>query len=292
MNMSNQPISDSLNEILDLAIRTDSDKIVHWVHLELGGYYENNPFVKPDDNVPDYRTIRIVYQLENGRQVFISDDKLGFVNNYPLRFSVREMEEMAQSHTDSFIIPDPPLVKLIQQYMGVNVVSLVFQKVSMMSVLDTIRMMALSYKTQLASTLGQPAHDLLSSLNFLHPKVHECADELIASKHYRNAVLDVYIALIEEVKKRSGVTTADGKGLMQHVFSANRPILRISTDPDEQEGFMHLFEGAIQAIRNPKAHSISIDTTFEEALQWLAFASSLFRRLDQAVLQQKNGTQS
>lgn len=47
---------------------------------------------------------------------------------------------------------------------------------------------------------------------------------------------------------------------MRTVFSKNNPILLINgletqTDQDEQEGMMHLFEGAVLAIRNPGGHA-------------------------------------
>ena len=47
---------------------------------------------------------------------------------------------------------------------------------------------------------------------------------------------------------------------MRTVFSSKDPILAFNdladqTDRDEQEGTMHLFEGAVLAIRNPGGHS-------------------------------------
>ncbi len=61
------------------------------------------------------------------------------------------------------------------------------------------------------------------------------------------------------VKKKSGKTNLDGKNLMLTVFSRDKPILKFNnlntiSEKNEQEGFMHLFAGAVQGIRNPKAH--------------------------------------
>ena len=44
---------------------------------------------------------------------------------------------------------------------------------------------------------------------------------------------------------------------------------------------MHLFAGAIQATRNPKAHEI-ISITPERALHFLLLASLLMSKLDEA----------
>jgi uncharacterized protein (TIGR02391 family) len=119
---------------------------------------------------------------------------------------------------------------------------------------------------------------------YFHKKVRDIAEPLFHSSHYRQAVLDVFIALVEDVKMRSGKHDMDGKALMQHVFSVRNPVLRLSTLSAEQGGLIHLFEGAVQGIRNPKAHSIQVTPEEDEALQWLGFASALFRRLDTAQL--------
>ncbi len=61
-----------------------------------------------------------------------------------------------------------------------------------------------------------------------------------------------------------GPDDLDGAPLMRAVFSRNNPILAFNdlsdqTAQDEQEGMMHLFEGAMLGIRNPRAHDILSD---------------------------------
>jgi hypothetical protein len=53
------------------------------------------------------------------------------------------------------------------------------------------------------------------------------------------------------------------------------------TDQDEQEGMMHLFMGAVMALRNPRAHTLAPDSA-EEALEAIAMFSFLAKRLDGA----------
>ena len=91
-------------------------------------------------------------------------------------------------------------------------------------------------------------------------------------------VLDASIALVNFVREKSGRHELDGSGLMTTVFSKNEPILAFNeltdrTDHDEQEGMMHLFAGAVLALRNPAAHSF--DQSPELALDYLAFLKSL-----------------
>ena len=73
---------------------------------------------------------------------------------------------------------------------------------------------------------------------------------------------------------------------MRTVFSRNNPILAFNdlsdqTDQDEQEGMMHLFEGAVLALRNPRAHTL-LDDSPEIALGYIALLSMLAKRVEQA----------
>jgi uncharacterized protein (TIGR02391 family) len=131
------------------------------------------------------------------------------------------------------------------------------------------------------------------SLDFdnLHPKVQEVAGKLFQDGHYRQAILDVYIALVNTVKEKSGCNT-DNVPLMQKVFSRDNPILRVSEDSDEQLGFMWLFSGAVMAVRNPKAHSLVAQDDPVRTMKWLAFASVLFEILDESKKVEMQNTSS
>jgi uncharacterized protein (TIGR02391 family) len=120
----------------------------------------------------------------------------------------------------------------------------------------------------------------------LHPRLAAAAANLVRDGHYRNAVLDACVALVNYVKERSGRQDLDGANLMRTVFSRNNPVLAFNdladqTQADEQEGFMHLFEGAVLALRNPRAHSLTDDDP-TQALEYLALLSLLAKRLEAA----------
>ena len=51
---------------------------------------------------------------------------------------------------------------------------------------------------------------------------------------------------------------------------------------NDQKGFMQIYKGAYQGIRNPKAHSLTHDLTEVKAAQYLVFASLLARRIEEA----------
>lgn len=120
----------------------------------------------------------------------------------------------------------------------------------------------------------------------LHPRIAAVSAELFRDGHYRNAVLDASVALVNFVKEKSRRHDLDGADLMRTVFSKNNPILAINdlkdqSELDEQEGLMHLFEGAVLALRNPRAHELSPDSP-EEALEFIAFLSLLAKQLERA----------
>jgi uncharacterized protein (TIGR02391 family) len=100
----------------------------------------------------------------------------------------------------------------------------------------------------------------LDSVGALHPRIAEVSRDLFRNRHYRNAVLDGYLALENFVKEKSRCRDVDGADLMRRVFSKKAPILAFNDGTDEskqneQEGLMHIFEGVALALRNPRAHS-------------------------------------
>ncbi len=66
---------------------------------------------------------------------------------------------------------------------------------------------------------------------------------------------------------------------MRTVFSKNNPALAFNglndqTDQDQQEGLMHLFEGAVLGIRNPGGHSFP-EGTEQRAIEYISLLSLL-----------------
>lgn len=93
----------------------------------------------------------------------------------------------------------------------------------------------------------------------IHPRIQKVSKKLFLDGHYAQAILEAFKAVNNLVKQKSKHNELDGKNLMETVFSKNNPILAVNnnistSDKDEQEGFMHLFAGAMLGIRNPKAH--------------------------------------
>lgn len=121
----------------------------------------------------------------------------------------------------------------------------------------------------------------------LHPIIVEHAYQLFRNGHLREAVLNSITAVFDFIRARTG-SDEDGDRLIGQVMSPNDPRLILSelgTDSgqNDQKGFMQIFKGAYQGIRNPKAHSLTHDLTEIKAAQYLVFASLLARRIEEAT---------
>jgi len=118
----------------------------------------------------------------------------------------------------------------------------------------------------------------------IHPEIEKSSKRLFDNKHYSESVFNAFKTINNLVKEKSGQKSLDGKPLMLKVFSRNDPILKLNklktlSDKDEQEGFMHIFAGAIQGIRNPRGHDDLAQEEKYRALEHLILANLLCGKL-------------
>ena len=111
---------------------------------------------------------------------------------------------------------------------------------------------------------------------------------LLADGYYALAVERAYIYIDNLVSKRSGRSDKDGADLMRAVFSPKNPVLKLNnlqsrSEENQQQGYMHIFEGTMIGIRNPRAHEYDLEDSPEEALEMLVIASHLIRMLNRAT---------
>ena len=107
--------------------------------------------------------------------------------------------------------------------------------------------------------------------------------------HYKQAALEAYIRVIDEVKRRSKLND-DGDSLMNHAFGCDNrtPVIQFNSlqteaERDEQRGLMFLFKGVV-GLRNSKAHSNTLFDDPRRGHEYLALASLLMRLLEIAAL--------
>jgi uncharacterized protein (TIGR02391 family) len=120
----------------------------------------------------------------------------------------------------------------------------------------------------------------------LHPAIKESSYNHYRNGHLRDAVLNSVIAVYDRIRKITGID-ADGDALVNKALSLEHPVIVLSeleteSGQNDQKGFIQIFKGAFQGIRNSKAHSLAHDLNEQKAAQYLVFASLLARRLDEA----------
>lgn len=121
----------------------------------------------------------------------------------------------------------------------------------------------------------------------LHTEIVKASGDLFADGHYADAIFNAFKAVEVRVRTMSGLDLT-GQDLMAQAFNENGGKIRITTETgqnaeSEQRGFRFLFMGAIAGIRNPKGHGFVEQKDPQRTLEYLAFASLLMRRLDDAA---------
>jgi uncharacterized protein (TIGR02391 family) len=125
-----------------------------------------------------------------------------------------------------------------------------------------------------------------SRLGTLHPDIRRHAAEPFVEDQLDAAIFEAFKAINNRVKDMTGLNL-DGAPLIDRVVGPSRPTivfadLSTQTGKDIQQGLHFLLKGALLAIRNPRAHEQFKSRDEVEALEELALASLLMRRLDAA----------
>jgi uncharacterized protein (TIGR02391 family) len=123
-------------------------------------------------------------------------------------------------------------------------------------------------------------------LDRLHPEIKAVSADLYRDGYQGQAIFEAFKRIEVRVKELTGLDLT-GRDLMAQAFrgAAHGLMLnegRTLSDRNEQEGFKLIFMGASQGIRNPKAHDVVAPIDEDRAFEYLAFASLLMRRLDDA----------
>ena len=285
-----QKVSELLPKLYLIAKTCHDEMLEQWILLETSGYFDTNPAMNAEVYVPNYRKVPGQYHNREGYPLMIDDpDLFKIINHYHLRESVSELENIA-ANNETVSFRNPFVMNKLKQSFGVEVDQFVFKALSVLPILQDIRNQTIAKLIDLRGSLTNRAlnegvdPETPSELAGLHPDVQRLAGRLYRDGHYRQAILDTYIGIVEAVKKRSGRKDLDNTPLMQAVFSLRNPLLKVSEESDEQQGFMWLYSGAVMAIRNPKAHRLIEQTDPQRTIEWLSFASVLLRVLDETII--------
>ena len=140
----------------------------------------------------------------------------------------------------------------------------------------------------------EPATSREAQYVALHAAVRQAAGKWLDSENLEVAVFEAMKAVTNRVKFMSGIDDQDGYRLMGKVFSEQAPVMELAdcsnaTGKSIQAGYRALFQGAVQAIRNPAAHEPLKPLSADEAMELLTLASLLNRALDTATPKSGSG---
>ena len=137
--------------------------------------------------------------------------------------------------------------------------------------------------------LAPPAAQVAPGQYQFHPEIERVSGQLYRDGHHKQAALEAYIRVIEEVRARSGLAL-DGDSLMNRAFGCENqtPVIQFNSlqsqeERDEQKGLMFLYKGIV-GLRNSKAHSNRLFNDPRRAHEYLALASLLMRLLEIATV--------
>ena len=130
--------------------------------------------------------------------------------------------------------------------------------------------------------------------NIIHSKIKCVSQDKFFSGYHADSVESAFKEInsrLKRIYRKHKKEERDGADLMHTIFNLRNKNQRLltfesletETGRNVQEGYMHIFAGAMQAIRNPKAHDNMI-LSKEEALDRLFFASLLMKKIDEALL--------
>lgn len=133
-----QPLSRSLPAALRIATAIADEDWIYWIKLELMGYLADNPAMKQDTIVPEYRGVAGVWHDDYGRALALDDPNLAFINELRLRQGVTELEGIAAG-TGPLVMRPTEFSVIIQTALKIEVNVFQFTPGSVSQVLTNIK---------------------------------------------------------------------------------------------------------------------------------------------------------
>lgn len=128
--------------------------------------------------------------------------------------------------------------------------------------------------------------DLEGAVRLLHPTVQRAAAGHFHDGDYRVAAFEAQVALSTALKnamRHKGLDPKDDQGLLDRAFKAGVFTLPHDEKIDKgiPEGYVMIFRGAYQAIRNPKGHE-RFEISADRCLHFLFLSSLMLAKCDEA----------
>jgi hypothetical protein len=146
--ITSKPLSKLLPLMLILAQKLYNQALENWVRLEMNGYFQDNPAMNPDIEIPEYRTIVGRLSDDYGRILDTSDPKVHFLNNIRIPMGIAELERLAND-TEMLVIQNPPGAQTIREQLGVYVTRFTFHPSTVDGVISNIRSKSIDWLNEI-----------------------------------------------------------------------------------------------------------------------------------------------
>jgi len=145
----------------------------------------------------------------------------------------------------------------------------------------------LSKNHSTAKTVSDKAKKESLDMSALHPGVISLAGDLFRNGHYAEAAEASWKAIRDLMRERTGLK-GDGAKLVDTTLSTSEPILVFGDLTDQSQknlqiGMMMMLKGFHQGVRSVVSHSDHLAIDDIMAMEYMATASLLCRKLDRAT---------
>lgn len=125
--------------------------------------------------------------------------------------------------------------------------------------------------------------------NYIHDKElrDRCLDLLEADSKYDRVINQATQVLEDRVRTKAKLTDRlEGVRLINATLNPDpsKTVLKVSNDPDEQQGFCDMCRGIMLAFRNPTHHYLTDKITREEAFKVCAFIDTLLPLIEKSTV--------
>ena len=160
-DLDNRPLSEALPRILRVAQETGDSELEQWVRLELNGYWRSNSAMSDNVEVPEYRTVVGRWKDDFGNVFVIPTENFSFLNEFPLRNAVIELEAYQQSENE-LGLREIELSTILREQLNIDVSTFWFKAIAVRAVLSDIRIQASDRLMERRSMLSQLTTDVYS----------------------------------------------------------------------------------------------------------------------------------
>jgi len=114
-----------------------------------------------------------------------------------------------------------------------------------------------------------------------------CADILVAQSHYDRVINQSTLVLENRIRKKADAErNLVGVQLVNKVLNTviSKSVLKLSSNPEEQEGISQICRGIMIGFRNPTHHHLTEKYTQTEALKFCCFVDNILQIIDKAEI--------